>query len=57
MFMRVNSNKVETQKIDARACGFYARHGCQLRAVHRAAYPELPEEIQLLWYKDLRIAK
>jgi hypothetical protein len=22
-------------------------------AVHRAAYPQLPEEIQLLWYKDL----
>lgn len=49
--------KIETQNINARACGFYARHGCQLRAVHHAAYPELPEETQLLWYKDLRIAK
>ena len=47
--------KVETQNINVPACGFYARHGCELRAVHHAAYPELREEIQLLWYKDLRI--
>jgi GNAT superfamily N-acetyltransferase len=45
--------KVETQNINVRACRFYARHGCELRAIHRSAYPELPEEIQLLWYKDL----
>lgn len=49
--------KVETQNINVRACGFYARNGCELRLVHRAAYPDLPEEIQLLWYKDLGIAK
>ena len=49
--------KVETQNINVPACGFYARHGCELRAIHHAAYPELPEEIQLLWYKDLGIAK
>ena len=49
--------KVETQNINVRACRFYARHGCELRAIHHAAYPELPEEIQFLWYKDLRIAK
>jgi GNAT superfamily N-acetyltransferase len=48
--------KVETQNVNARACGFYARHGCELRGIHHAAYPELPEEVQLLWYKDLRIA-
>ncbi len=47
--------KVETQNINVRACGLYVRNGCELRAVHHAAYPELPEEIQLLWYKDLRI--
>jgi len=47
--------KVETQNINVPACGFYARHGFEIRAVHHAAYPELPEEIQLLWYKDLRI--
>ena len=49
--------KVETQNTNVRACDFYARHGCELRAVHHAAYPELPEETQLLWYKDLRLAK
>jgi GNAT superfamily N-acetyltransferase len=52
---RCRQLKVETQNINVPACGFYARHGCELRAVHHAAYPELPEEIQLLWYKDLRI--
>ncbi len=45
--------KVETQNTNVRACRFYERQGCRLRAIHRAAYPELPEEIQLLWYKDL----
>ena len=45
--------KVETQNINVRACRFYERQGCQLRAIRRAAYPELPEEIQLIWYKDL----
>jgi GNAT superfamily N-acetyltransferase len=43
----------ETQNINVRACRFYERQGCQLRAIDRAAYPELPDEIQLLWYKDL----
>jgi GNAT superfamily N-acetyltransferase len=47
--------KVETQNINVPACRFYARQGCELRAVHHAAYPELPKELQLLWYKDLRI--
>ena len=46
--------KVETQNINVRACRFYERQGCDLRAIHRGAYPDLPEEIQLLWYKDLR---
>ena len=45
--------KIETQNTNVHACRFYERHGCQLRVIHRAAYPELPEEIQLLWYKDL----
>jgi GNAT superfamily N-acetyltransferase len=45
--------KVETQNINVPACRFYARQGCVLTAVDRYAYPELPEEIQLLWYKAL----
>ena len=45
--------KIETQNTNVPACRFYERQGCQLRAIHRAAYPQLPQEIQLLWYKDL----
>lgn len=45
--------KVETQNVNVPACRFYARQGCVLGAIHRFAYPELPDEIQLLWYKVL----
>ncbi len=45
--------KVETQNINVGACKFYARQGCILTTVNRSAYPELPDEIQLLWTKDL----
>lgn len=45
--------KIETQNTNVGACRFYERQGCQLQAIHRGAYSELPQEIQLLWYKDL----
>ena len=45
--------KIETQNINVPACRFYARQGCTLGAANRFAYPELPEETQLLWYKRL----
>jgi GNAT superfamily N-acetyltransferase len=45
--------KVETQNINVPACRFYERRGFVLKVVDRLAYPELPDEIQLLWYKDL----
>jgi len=45
--------KVETQNINVPACRFYARQGCMLGAIHRFAYPDFPNETQLLWYKDL----
>jgi GNAT superfamily N-acetyltransferase len=45
--------KVETQNINLAACEFYASRGCRLGAIHRFAYPDLPHEVQLLWYKDL----
>ncbi|MBI2855480.1 MAG: GNAT family N-acetyltransferase [Chloroflexi bacterium] len=45
--------KVETQDINVPACKFYARMGCELRAIHRDAYTDLPDETQLLWYKQL----
>jgi GNAT superfamily N-acetyltransferase len=47
--------KVETQNINVAACRFYARRGCILRAVYPGAYPGLPDEIQLLWFKDLPV--
>src|SRR3954470_11767018 len=45
--------KVETQNTNVQACRFYASHGFRLEAVRRGAYPELPDEVELLWYKDL----
>jgi GNAT superfamily N-acetyltransferase len=47
--------KVETQNINVPACDFYARMGCVLESVQSLAYPGLPDEVQLLWYKDLSI--
>jgi ribosomal protein S18 acetylase RimI-like enzyme len=46
--------KVETQNTNVGACKFYVRRGCRLGAVNRFAYSEFPDEVQLLWYKDLR---
>lgn len=46
--------KVETQNVNVPACKFYVKHGCTLGAIHRFAYPDLPDETQLLWYKRLR---
>jgi ribosomal protein S18 acetylase RimI-like enzyme len=45
--------EIETQNVNVAACRFYARQGCVLGGVHRFAYPLLPEETQLLWYKSL----
>ena len=45
--------KIETQNINVPACKFYADRGCELRAIHPGAYPELPDETQMLWYLDL----
>lgn len=35
--------KAETQNVNVTACRFYARQGCTLGAVHRFAYPMLPD--------------
>lgn len=45
--------KIETQNVNVPACKYYAHMGCQLRAVHPDAYPHLPNEVQLLWYRRL----
>lgn len=50
---RCRQLKVETQNVNVPACRFYARYGLVLRAVNRGIYPECPDEVQLLWYKDL----
>jgi GNAT superfamily N-acetyltransferase len=43
--------KAETQNVNAAACRFYQKMGCTLGAIDRFAYPELPGEVQLLWWK------
>lgn len=45
--------KMETQNTNVPACRFYARHGCVLRTVTVGVYRAFPDEVQLLWYKDL----
>jgi GNAT superfamily N-acetyltransferase len=45
--------KVETQNINVAACRFYASRGFELGTIDRFAYRDLPEEIQLVWYKTL----
>jgi GNAT superfamily N-acetyltransferase len=43
--------KIETQNVNVAACRFYQSRGCILGGINRFAYPMLPEETQLLWYK------
>ena len=45
--------KVETQNINVGACRFYAANGFVLRAVAADQYPGLPDELQMLWYRDV----
>lgn len=45
--------KVETQNVNVPACRFYQRMGCELGGINRFAYPDFPQEVQLLWYKNL----
>jgi GNAT superfamily N-acetyltransferase len=45
--------KIETQNVNVAACRFYQKMGCVLGAIDRFAYPELPAEVQLLWWKEL----
>lgn len=44
---------IETQNVNVPASRFYARRGCELKAIRRGIYPELPDEVQLLWHKTL----
>jgi GNAT superfamily N-acetyltransferase len=50
---RCRQMKIETQNVNVIACRFYSRRGCTLGGIHRFAYPLQPEEVQLLWYKEI----
>jgi GNAT superfamily N-acetyltransferase len=45
--------KIETQNVNVAACRFYRKMGCTLGGFDRFAYPALPREVQLLWWKAL----
>jgi GNAT superfamily N-acetyltransferase len=47
------SLKVETQNINVPACRMYRRVGYTIRAIDRRAYKDLPDEVQLIWVKDI----
>ena len=56
-FARVSGHaflKVESQNTNPAACRFYANHGFALGGVRRGVYAEYPDEVQLLWYLDVR---
>jgi GNAT superfamily N-acetyltransferase len=44
---------VETQNVNPPACRFYEKQGFGLQSANANAYPAMPNEIQLLWYKTL----
>lgn len=44
---------IETQNVNVPACGFYVAQGCDLAAINRLAYPDLPDETQLIWRLSL----
>lgn len=46
--------KIETQNVNTAACRFYQKMGCTLGGINRFAYPGLPGEVQLLWWKELQ---
>lgn len=41
--------KVETQNINVPACRLYISQGCTLATINSFAYPEFPNEVQLIW--------
>jgi GNAT superfamily N-acetyltransferase len=45
--------KIETQNVNVAACRFYRKLGAVLGGINRFAYPDLPAEVQLLWWKAL----
>ena len=50
---RCRTLKAETQNTNVPACRFYRRMGCTLGAINRFAYADLPDEVQLIWTKEI----
>ena len=48
-----NGSRSKPRTFNAAACHFYQKMGCTLGAIDRFAYPGLPGEVQLLWWKAL----
>lgn len=46
--------RVETQDVNAPACHFYAAMGCTAAHVEADVYRDFPDELQILWHRDLR---
>lgn len=44
--------RVETQNTNVGACKFYMHNGFNLQSVRYGAYPQLPEEVELIWGKS-----
>jgi ribosomal protein S18 acetylase RimI-like enzyme len=44
---------VETQNVNVPACRLYESMGCTLGEIDRFAYPDLPGEVRLVWWKRL----
>jgi len=45
--------QAETQNVNLPACRFYERMGCRLASADANAYPEFPDEIRMVWRKQL----
>lgn len=46
--------RVETQDVNVVACRFYRAMGCRLEFVHPNAYPDCPNEAQIVWKLELK---
>ena len=46
--------RIETQNNNVAACRLYQRRGCALERVEPGAYSEFPNEIKLVWRKELQ---
>jgi ribosomal protein S18 acetylase RimI-like enzyme len=47
--------RVETQDINVAACRLYADAGYVLTAINPCAYADVPDEVQLIWEKQLDV--